>query len=49
MSNKQFGVVVFSISFGITCLIWGALMGIIAKDLSEQLIEQKIYMCGVEK
>lgn len=37
MTNKQFGVVVFSVAFGITCLIWGVLMGVMAKDLAEQV------------
>ena len=38
MNNKQFGVVVFSIAFGVTCFIWGVLMGVIAKDLRDSVI-----------
>ena len=38
MNNKQFGVVVFSIAFGVTCLIWGVLMGVMAKDLRDSVI-----------
>ena len=38
MNNKQFGVVVFSIAFGVTCFIWGVLMGVIAKDLRNSVI-----------
>lgn len=37
MSNKQYAITVFSISFGVTCLIWGVLMGVMAKDLAEQV------------
>lgn len=36
MTNKQFGITVFSVAFGITCFIWGILMGVIAKDLGEE-------------
>lgn len=38
MDNKQFGITVFSIAFGITCLIWGVLMGVMAKDLRNSVI-----------
>ena len=33
MDNKQFGAIVFSITFGIACFIWAVLMGVMAKDL----------------
>ena len=38
MNNKQFGVVVFSVAFGVTCFLWGVLMGVIAKDLRDSVI-----------
>lgn len=46
MTNKQFAITVFAVSFGITCLIWGSLMGVMAKDLAEQVRECR---CEVEK
>lgn len=33
MNNKQFGITVFSVSFGVTCFIWAVLMSVMAKDL----------------
>ena len=33
MNNKQFGVVVFSVAFGVTCFLWGVLWLVMAKDL----------------
>ena len=47
MNNKQFGVVVFSVAFGVTCLIWGVLMGVMAKDLRDSVIilkEEKSFL-----
>ena len=38
MKNSQFGITVFSVSFGITCLLWAVLMGIMAKDLRDSVI-----------
>lgn len=37
MSNKQFGVAVFSIVFGIMCFLWAVLWVVMAKDLSEKV------------
>ena len=37
MNNKQFAVTVFSIIFGIICFAWAVLMGVMAKDLAEQV------------
>ena len=36
MSNKQFGITVFSVAFGIMCLIWGVLWMVMANDLGEK-------------
>ena len=33
MKNSYFGITVFSVLFGITCLIWAVLMSVMAKDL----------------
>lgn len=38
MTNKQFGVVVFSVAFGVTCFIWAILMSVIARDLRDRVI-----------
>ena len=36
---KKTALIIFSISFGITCFIWGVLWMAMAKDLKEQLIK----------
>lgn len=37
MKNSYFGITVFSVLFGITCLIWAVLMSVMAKDLVKKV------------
>lgn len=48
MNNKQFEITVFSISFGICCLIAATLFMIIAKDLRDKTIQQELYIRELE-
>ncbi len=48
MNNKQFGITVFSISFGICCLVAAMLFMIIAKDLNNKAIQQELYIQQLE-
>lgn len=51
MSNKQFGIIIFSVSFGMTCLIWSVLMSVMAKDLVEkvEILERELKLYEVNK
>lgn len=37
MKNSYFGITVFSVLFGIICLIWAVLMSVMAKDLVKKI------------
>lgn len=39
MKNRDIAIVMFSIAFGIACLLYGVLWMVMAKDLKEQLIK----------
>ena len=38
MDNKQFSITVASIIFGLLCLVWAILVGIMARDLRDSVI-----------
>jgi len=48
MENKQFGLIVFSISFGIASFIFAVLFMTISKDLSKKIVMYEEYIKELE-